>query len=87
MNMKNELYNGGIYNVTAEWRASHYQTFEIANCGEVDTSVGTVAVCPIYKQHYCYPSCKYFTVTVDDAEECYCRFAKRGADCYKTKGE
>lgn len=23
--MKNELYNDGIYNVTEEWKASHFQ--------------------------------------------------------------
>ena len=81
--MKNELYDGGIYNVTEEWKSSHFHTFEIANCSEADMSVGTVAICPLYRQHCCYPTCMYYTVTADDAEECFCRYAKRDNDCFK----
>lgn len=81
--MKNELYNGGIYNVTEEWKASHFHVHEIANHSELDTSIGTVAICPLYGQHCCYPTCMYFTVTADDAEECFCRFAKKDDDCFK----
>jgi hypothetical protein len=81
--MKNELYNGGIYNVTEEWKASHCHVNEIENLSELDTSVGTVAICPLYGKHFCYPTCMYFTVTADDAEECFCRFAKKGDDCFK----
>lgn len=76
--MKNELYDGGIYNVTEEWKASHFRTAEIAGYSE-----RAVAICPLYRQHRCYPTCMYHTVTADDAEECFCRYAKRDNDCFK----
>ena len=80
---KNENYNGAIYSVTDEWKANHYRTCEIANPTEDDASVGTIAVCPLYGKHCCYPTCMYHIVTADDAEECYCIYSKRGSDCFK----
>lgn len=80
--MENEYYNGAIYNATDEWKTNHYQTHEIANNAEVNTSIGTEVICPIYKTHNCYPTCMYHTVDVD-SDECYCRYGKRCSDCFK----
>ena len=71
--MMNEVYQNGIYNVTKEWKETHFHVEEICH-GK--------PVCPLYEQHCCYPTCMYFRVTVDDEEGCYCGFAKKDSHLF-----